>query len=190
MPDSPSPPRSLALAAVSGLLACHAGPAGPATPPATTTSALVEVARGHARLSIPLGRPATGPWRWYEPDTKDNYLEFEWAIQIAADTGAYHVGFKIFKLPGSRPRTGTLAQLIEDGQIDIALEAVRQGRRTVEVTRYPLTGHIEGNVFVFEISDSAATQAVFGGRPRTGVVWRYLNGKRTPPLEAWITYPL
>ncbi len=152
--------RSLTLAA--GILACHPGPSGPAAQSPVTTGAVVEVGRSHARLSIPLGRAATGRWRRYEPETKDSYLEFEWAVRIEADEGAYHVGFKLFKPPGSRPKGGTLAELVDDGQIDIALEAIRQGRRTVEVTRYPLSGHIEGDMFVFEISDSAATRAARG----------------------------
>lgn len=56
---------------------------------------------------------------WHERETKDAYLEFEWAVRIEADAGAYHLGFKLFKPPGSQPKSGPLAEVVGDGQIDM-----------------------------------------------------------------------
>jgi hypothetical protein len=149
---------------------------------------MVEVGGERAHIAMPLGRAVSGTWHWYAAHTPDNLLEFEWALRIEADTAAYHVGFKLFKSPAARPRSGTLADLVGDGQIDIAHETVRNGRRTVAVPRYPLAGRIEDAAFVFEIVDSAALHAVFSGRPRSGTVLRYLGRKRSPLADAPISY--
>lgn len=152
--------------------------ASPPGPSLTATSAAVEVSRHRAHITIPLGRAASGTWHWYTARTPDNLLEFEWAVRIEADTVAYHVGFKLFKPAGARPKGGTLADLVRDGQIDIACETVRNGRHTVMVTRFPLAGRVEGSAFIFEIVDSAALRAVFRSQPRTAVVLRYLDCSR------------
>jgi hypothetical protein len=115
-------------------------------------------------------------------------MEYEWAVRIVADSEAYHVGFKLFKPAGHRPMEGPLAALVGEGQIDIAQETTQDAVRRVAVTSYPLTGRIEGDAFVFEITDSAAMAAVFRARPATASVLRILHGERVPLADVLVTY--
>ena len=104
-----------------------------------------------------------GPWRWYRTDTSDNAREFRWELGVKSRSGDYQFGFSIFKYPGSKERTGSLADLLNAGQASLWKVGPSGEGTLIEGAKVSALADRGG--IVIRLSDPASVRLVFGDRP-------------------------
>jgi len=60
-----------------------------------------------------------GYLKWYNNNVNTGSLEYQWTANFNLGRESYNAGFSIFKHPGAQQKTGTMEELINDGQISI-----------------------------------------------------------------------
>jgi hypothetical protein len=87
-----------------GLPACHGAPDEP----------VLTVNSRQALLEIPI--PEHDTWTWYRPETRANYLEYQFDATVSVADTPYSFGFYLFKLGGRMTDSGPLSELLRFGQ--------------------------------------------------------------------------
>jgi hypothetical protein len=67
-----------------------------------------------ARFTLPA--PQRPEWRWRRSETKESAREYAMSVKVSNEGQDYNFGFFLWKFPGARPKSGSLASLIDAGQ--------------------------------------------------------------------------
>jgi hypothetical protein len=115
------------------------------------------VAENRCDLIIPViltGRP----WTWGV--STDNSCEYSIQMTVNNQTDEYHLGFS--KFCGNRDvRTGTLAELISDGQNDVWHVTSNSGSNIG-----PMSARFNGPTLELSLTDPEMVKRIFGSRPK------------------------
>jgi hypothetical protein len=145
-----------------------------ASAPSAQSNATAIVSSSGAEFRIPLPRPDTAVWKWYQPATTDNSLEYSWVVSVKNGSTTYEFGFFLYKYPGSREKSGSLQTLLSAGQKSVFEQIGESGEgRMLPDARVEVS--VDAGAIVIRIADSALVSRLFRGRP-AGVIVR----TRTP----------
>ena len=162
-------PLLLVLAA-SGITCQHTGSKASGGP--VDARPTISIGSHEARFALPVGIQPI--WQWYLPDTRDNMPEYRW--EIVTDPPQHDFGFYLFKRPGARPDSGSLADLLRTGQRSVWEPKPTGGARVVREARVDVTPADSG--VLVSITDPWTLNLVFGARPVTGTI--FLKSPGTP----------
>lgn len=119
-----------------------------------------------AEFTIPVAHE--GPWRWARAETSDNSLEFNWILSVKSGGEKYQFGFSYFKYPGTKERTGNLAELLKAGQASL-WKIKSDGAGTLVVGANVSATAGDGRVVV-TMSNPADVRLLFGDRPPVATI--------------------
>ena len=128
------------------------------------------VSTQQARFLFPV---ATQPvWEWNLASTRDNTLEYMWAVELQNGDSAYQFGY--FRWKGSLPRSGDLERLLQAGQHSVfALSSA--GGSLVPTARVTV---LHDDPYVAVIIDDAQTlRLLFSERPSQSVFRTVIPGE-------------
>src|SRR4029077_4370172 len=89
----------------------------PSAPPDTHADVPALVGPAQARFVIPV--PDKKVWSWYLPNTPANQEEYRWTVKVANNGKSYGFGFSLYTRGGQKTASGTLAQLLNAGQVNL-----------------------------------------------------------------------
>ena len=118
-----------------------------------------------AEFRIPLTRPMTGVWTWYQATTEGNALEYAWEVSIGNGSGSYECGFYLYKFPGSHEKQGQLQDLLRAGQMS-AFESDAEGQGRI-LPEAKVAISVENDAVLIRIADAALVRLMFRDRPET-----------------------
>ncbi|HEX8829965.1 MAG TPA: hypothetical protein VF705_02310, partial [Longimicrobium sp.] len=162
---SVAPCAALLLAGCASQARVAAAPAASAAGMPADTGPSVVVSPTEARIVVPLGYAPVGPWRWNQPTTPANQMEYEWAVEVPGREGTYRLGYATFRGGTSRPGSGDLRGLVREGGVQVMLQTQENGETVVRDTEIPLRVQIEPDRLVFLLRGRAAVERVFAQRP-------------------------
>ena len=90
-------------------------------------------------------------------------LEYEWQLDVKSKGEEYQFGFSFYKFPGSKERTGSLAELLKAGQASLWKMSPEGAGSAVEGARVSATAG--DRRIVIKLSDPAYVRILFGDRP-------------------------
>lgn len=186
-------PKLLAVLPCAALLlascASNSTPSPPLGDTAADTVPSVVVSPTEARIVVPLGTVPAGPWRWNMPTTRNNLLEYGWAVEVPARGGSfYRLGYSTFKFRTSKPGSGDLRRLIREGGVDVVLMQPENGEAVGETTAIPLSVQVGQDRLVFRLRGRSAVEQVFGLRPQQATVTQVIATEMLPDRTVPIVY--
>jgi hypothetical protein len=137
-------------------------PACRTSPSATPASPGTVVRPDLARFEIPLTSGGGESWTWYDANTPDETLEYQWQVRVRGEP-AHAFGYSLFKIPGAAPQRGDFAALLRAGQASV-WRSDNDWRRMRATDAKPVV-RIEDNRVIIELRDPAVIREVFAARP-------------------------
>jgi hypothetical protein len=135
--------------------------------------------------SVEFALPKRETWRWYSADTPVDASEYEWQVYIGENEATLHaIGYLLFKHSEDAPRTGSFAQLLSSGQVQLSI--VREGRARLHGAA--VHAQVVNERLRFQLYDEAAIREVFGARPRTVTVSVRVPGEPQERFEVPVQY--
>jgi|GEM_PF-6478256 len=131
----------------------------PSAPQNTPANGPAVVGQARARFVIPV--PDKKVWSWYLPNTPANQEEYRWTVKVANNGKSYGFGFSLYKRGGQKPARGTLAQLLNAGQVNL-WSLTKAGGSVIEGD---LRIRAEGSSVVVLINDRKLLAQLFSTRP-------------------------
>ena len=121
------------------------------------------VTSSSAEFRIPLTRPASGVWTWYQATTNDNALEYSWEVSTGDGSGSYDFGFYLYKFPGSQEKQGQLQDLLSAGQMS-AFESDAKGQGQI-LPDAKVAISVQNDAILIRMTDPALVGRIFRDRP-------------------------
>jgi hypothetical protein len=105
---------------------------------------------------------AEATWTWSLAETPAMDREYSWTVLLTAEDQAYEVGFLKFKFEGQEPGKGSLADLVEAGQLSIGVQT-GENMRAVAGPRPQARVYASG--MVIKVSDKAILDLLNRAKP-------------------------
>ena len=99
---------------------------------------------------------------WYKTETPTDNLEYTWSVILGDDKSGYEFGPVLFKPGGTRPRSGSLSDLIKACQQSLWHNSAEGGDNIGDYGNADVKG---GKVRI--INDSALIKKLFEAKPKT-----------------------
>ena len=131
----------------------------PSMPQDSRTEAPASVGPARARFVISV--PDKKVWSWYLPNTPANQEEYHWTVKVTNGGKSYSLGFSLYKRAGQKPASGTLAELLNAGQVNL-WSSTEDGASVIEGD---VRIRAEGNSVVVMINDRKLLAQLFSTRP-------------------------
>ncbi len=109
--------------------------------------------------------PATNKKRlaWYKKATPNDMLEYSWSVIIGDDKLGYQFGPVLFKRGGTRPRSGSLSDLIKACQQSLWHNSAEGGDNIGDYGN----ADVKGGKVRIKINDGALIKKLFEAKPKT-----------------------
>jgi hypothetical protein len=136
------------------------------------------------RADIPLGRDASGIWRWNERESETGRAEYMLSVAFDGDP-SYALAFALFKAPGAELQSGSLDDLLRAGQLNLVRIT---GHRESPVANITPTARGEGPQLVIELQHIATASALWSDRPREARITVVMPGREQMVFKLPVTY--
>ena len=100
---------------------------------------------------------------WYKRETPTDNLEYTWSVIIGDDKSGYEFGPVLFKPGGTRPRSGSLSDLIKACQQSLWHNSADGGDNIGDYGN----ANVKGGKVRIKINDGALIKKLFEAKPKT-----------------------
>jgi hypothetical protein len=83
----------------------------------TLTPFTALVTKSEAQFVLPV--PVRPEWKWRLAETKDNMMEYQFAVGVENEGRKYNFGFYLWKRAGAGERAGSFTELMRSGQLSV-----------------------------------------------------------------------
>ena len=136
------------------------------------------------RISLPVGRRDL--WLWRVPETPDNQREYAWEVVLdSAESRGF--GFYLFKFPGAPPGSGSLHDLLRNGQRNVWERTSAHMERMVSKARIAV-GPADSGVTI-TITDPWTIDFLFRNHPSIGTLRLQNPGRELTKIPVRFEYP-
>jgi hypothetical protein len=101
-------------------------------------------------------------WTWYSKDTPANEEEYRWSVKVTNNGKSCSFGFSLFKRGDQKQASGTLAELLNAGQVNVWSSA----KDGAEAIKGDVLARAEANSIVFILNDEKLLAQLFSSRPK------------------------